>query len=126
MGTLADVLAAHQTIGVDTAPLIYLWEQHPVYGPLSAVLFERLSAPDVRGVTSVVSLIEVCVQPRRQNRMDLVATYRQALVDSRQIRMLFIDEEIALQAVELRAATTYGFRMRCRLRLRSRWEQQPL
>ena len=104
MGRLADDLAAHQTIGVDTAPFIYLWERHPEYEPLSAVLFDRLSTPGVQGVTSVVSLIEVCVQPRRLGRLDLVAAYRGALMDSEQLRTLHIDEEIALRAVDLRAA----------------------
>ena len=72
MGSLEQDLAAHQIIGLDTAPFIYLWERHPRYFPLSEALFRHLKRAEVQGITSIITLIEVCVLPQRQGRQDLV------------------------------------------------------
>jgi len=103
LGRLAEALTQHQRIGVDTAPFIYLWEEHPRYFALSEELFSYLKTPTVQGYTSIVTLIEVCVYPQRQGYTDLIATYEQALLYSQQIQLLPVDIEIARQAVQLRA-----------------------
>jgi predicted nucleic acid-binding protein len=103
LGKLERDLEAHTVIGVDTAPFIYLWERHPVYSGLSETLFQYLDSPKVYGVTSIITMIEACVYPQRQGRMDLVRTYERALLYSRQIRTLPIDEIIARRAITLRA-----------------------
>ena len=83
MGKLEQELAAHATIGVDTAPFIYLWERHPRYFALSETLFRHLRKPDVQGITSIITLIEACVLPQRQRRLDLVQVYERSLLHSR-------------------------------------------
>jgi predicted nucleic acid-binding protein len=101
---LADDLADHIVIGVDTAPFIYLWERHPRYFVLSEILFRHLQTPEVYGVTSVITLIEACVHPQRQGRTDLVQAYEHSLAHSQQVRMLPVDTVLARRAVALRAA----------------------
>jgi len=101
---LADDLVGHGVIAIDTAPFIYLWERHPRYFVLSEILFRCLQTPDVYGVTSVITLIEACVHPQRQGRMDLVQAYEQSLAHSQQVRMLPVDATLARRAVVLRAA----------------------
>lgn len=108
MGKLEQDLELHEIIGVDSAPFIYLWERHPRYLALSEILFRHLKRPQTQGITSVVTLIEACVLPQRQDRLDLVQAYEQALLNSEQIRMLPIDVETARQAVGLRAR--YGIK----------------
>ena len=105
MGQLAleQELARHTIIGLDTAPFIYLWEKHPRYFSFSAGLFRYLDSRQVEGVTSIITLIEACVYPQRQGRADLVRAYEQALLHSRQVRMLPIDVKLAQRAVILRA-----------------------
>ena len=103
MGKLEQELAAHATIGVDTAPFIYLWEQHPRYFALSETLFRHLKKPQVQGITSIITLIEACVLPQRQGRLDLVQAYERALLHSRQVRTLPVDAVLARRAVALRA-----------------------
>lgn len=103
MGTLIPTLQLHTHIAVDTAPFIYLWEQHPRYFALSEGLFWHLKTPKVHGFTSIITLIEVCVYPQRQGRMDLVATYENALFNSEQVQMLPVDVNIARRAMVLRA-----------------------
>lgn len=88
MGALEQDLATHNVIGVDTAPFIYLWERHPRYFASSETLSHHLRSPEVRGVTSVITLIEACVHPQRQGRLDLVQAYERSLVYSQQVRML--------------------------------------
>ena len=103
MGTLEQALSEHTTIGVDTMPFIYLWEQHPRYLPLSEALFRYLKEPDVQGITSLITLIEACVLPRRQGRQDLIHDYERALLHSRQVHTLAIDATLARRAITLRA-----------------------
>jgi predicted nucleic acid-binding protein len=109
LGELEQELRAHHIVGVDTAPFIYLWERHPRYFSLSETLFQHLKQPDTQGVTSVITLIEACVLPQRQDRMDLVQAYERALLYSQQMRTLPIDVEMARHAVRLRAR--YGIRV---------------
>ncbi len=103
MGTLEDDLFAHTVIGVDTVAFIYLWEQHPRYAALAQALFQYLKKHQVRGVTSVITLIESCVLPQRQGRLDLVRSYEHALLHSQQVRVLPVDSSLARRAVTIRA-----------------------
>jgi len=103
LGNTDEVLASHALIGVDTAPFIYLWERHPRYYQLSEALFRYLTLEGAEGVTSVITLIEACVYPRRQGRLDLVEAYERALLHSRQVRLIPVDAVLAHRATELRA-----------------------
>lgn len=103
MGKLGRDLAQHAIVAVDTAPFIYLWERHPRYFPLSEALFHYLGKPNVQGITTIITLIETCVYPQRQGRLDLVAEYQRSLLQSRQLRTLSIDASAARRAVVLRA-----------------------
>jgi predicted nucleic acid-binding protein len=103
LGQLEQELAAHKRIGIDTAPFIYLWERNPAYLALSQTLFNHLKQPQVQGFTSIITLIEVCVQPQRQGRLELVRIYQQALLHSKQITTVFVDVSIAQRAMALRA-----------------------
>ena len=72
-------------------------------------LFAYLKSPGVQGVTSIVTLIETCVQPQRDGRSDLVRIYEQTLLNSRQVQMVSIDIALARRAVQIRAQ--HGFRV---------------
>lgn len=61
---------AHRPVCIDTAPFIYLIERHPRYHPIIRPLFESLAAESLVGTTSVITLLEVLVQPLRQGRED--------------------------------------------------------
>ena len=108
MAGLTSELAGHTTIGIDTNPFIYLFEHHPRYFSLIEALFTYLKTPGVRGITSIVTLIETCVQPRREGRTDLVEIYERTLMNSQQVQMVNIDVTLARRAILLRAQ--YGFR----------------
>jgi predicted nucleic acid-binding protein len=106
---LGTVLTEHSTIGLDTNPFIYLFEYHPRYFSLVEELFDYLKSPGVQGITSVITLIETCVQPQREGQTDLVRIYEQTMLNSQQVQMVNIDMALARQAIRLRAQ--YGFRV---------------
>jgi predicted nucleic acid-binding protein len=54
-----------QTVGLDTAPLIYFIEQHPDYLEHVRAFFTAMDAGDLQVVTSSVTLTEVMVHPLR-------------------------------------------------------------
>jgi predicted nucleic acid-binding protein len=109
LGQLERTLARHQRLGIDTAPFIYLWERHPTYLTLAQVLFSYLKQPQAQGYTSIITLIEVCVQPQRRGRLDLVQAYQSALLHSEQVHTVPVDLPIADRAMALRAQ--YDIRM---------------
>lgn len=109
MAGLGAVLTEHLTIGLDTNPFIYLFEHHPRYYPLIEELFTYLKSPDVTGITSIITLIETCVQPQRDGRADLVRVYEQTLLNAQQVQMVSINVALAKRAIALRAQ--YGFRV---------------
>jgi len=109
LAKLSADLAKHTVIGLDTNPFIYLFERHPQYFPLAETLFDYLKTPNTQGVTSIITLIETCVQPQREGRTDLVKIYEQALSNSSQVQTLSIEPSLAKRAIALRAQ--YGFRV---------------
>jgi predicted nucleic acid-binding protein len=119
---LSNRLAQHTIIGLDTNAFIYLFERHPQFFPLAERLFDYLKTPGTQGITSIITLIETCIQPRREGRADLVRIYEQALFHSAQVQMLPIDAALAKQAVILRAQ--YGFRVPDALQLAAALESK--
>lgn len=106
MGTLIQALQAHTRVGIDTSIFIYLWERHPRYYTQAETVFRHLQPGVTQGITSLITLIEVCVYPQQQGRLDLVAEYERALLHSQQLQTLPVTLSIARQAMQLRAA--YG------------------
>ena len=91
------------TVGVDTAPLIYFIERHPVYSPKLRPFFEAAERHEFQLVTSVVTLIEVLILPLRTGRHELAREYRDILVRSASLKALPVTLEISEEAAQLRA-----------------------
>ena len=106
---LDDAMHGVIRLGFDTAPLIYLIEAHPTYRPIMRDVVLRISAGHLLGVTSVVSLGEVLVQPFARRDLRLQQRYRDLLLNSIGFRTLPVDAAMAERAAELRAR--YGMRL---------------
>jgi predicted nucleic acid-binding protein len=91
------------TVGLDTGPLIYYIEEHPTYLARVKPFFEAADRSEFRIVTSLVTLIEVLVQPLRTGRVDLAQEYRSILLGSPSLAAIPLDEGIAEEAARLRA-----------------------
>lgn len=100
MGWVRDLQG--KTVGLDTAPLIYFIEEHPVY--LNAVrhFFEAADNGEFKVVTSTVTLLEVLVHPFRKNDNELVEEYRDILLHSK-LTTTEITNQISEHAAQLRA-----------------------
>jgi predicted nucleic acid-binding protein len=106
---LDDALHGVTLLGLDTAPLIYLVEDHPQYADLVDEVARRISDGRVVGITSVVTLGEVMVQPFARGDVRLQQRYRDLLLYSLGFRTLPVDAVMAERAAELRAR--YGMRL---------------
>jgi predicted nucleic acid-binding protein len=91
------------TVGLDTGPLIYYIEEHPVFLAKVRPFFEAAEQNEFRIVTSFVTLIEVLVHPLREGRPELAEEYRNILLQSPALTAVPLDEAIAEEAAGLRA-----------------------
>jgi predicted nucleic acid-binding protein len=98
-----DALRGVSRLAFDTAPLVYLIERHPVFGPVVREIVRRVDSGEVHGVTSVITLIEVLALPLKLGQADLAAAYRRFLSRSRNLSLLVIDSVVAERAALLRA-----------------------
>jgi predicted nucleic acid-binding protein len=95
-------------VAFDTAPLIYLIEEHPIWLPIIQPFFEAISQGHLQGITSTVTLTEVLVHPLRRKDTVLAEHYRRVLLNARNVSMLPVSSTVAEQAALLRAK--YGLR----------------
>jgi len=83
--------------------LIYFIEEHPQYIHLLRPFFEALDRSEFTAVTSVVTLLEVLVQPLRRKDEGLAAQYRGILLEAEGLRTVMLSAELAEEAAWLRA-----------------------
>jgi hypothetical protein len=83
------------TVGLDTGPLIYYIEEHPIFLAKIKPFFAAAERNEFRIVTSFVTLIEVLVHPLREGRPDLAEEYRNILLQSAALTAIPLDEGIA-------------------------------
>ena len=89
-------------IFIDTAPFIYLIENHPQFAnKLKKAITEAIVNGDSI-VTSVVTYMEFGVKPERDNRQDLIRKFDE-LINKLNIEVLVIDKETSRRAYQLRA-----------------------
>ncbi len=63
--------AERERIGLDTNVFIYFLEYHPRYGAWCASLFNRIERGQNPAVTSTITLLELLVQPYRDQKEEL-------------------------------------------------------
>lgn len=86
----------------DTAPFIYLIENHPEFASKVKTLITDAIINGDQLVTSVVTISEFGVKPTRDNRIDLIEKFEQ-LLSRLNVEILVIDQSAAKKAYELRA-----------------------
>ena len=92
-----------QVVGLDTAPIIYFAEEHPIYLGTVRPFFEAIDRGEFQAVTSVVTLVKVLVHPLRQNNTELASKYRDILLNSNGFACIPLTPEIAEEAAQLRS-----------------------
>jgi predicted nucleic acid-binding protein len=94
---------SNQTIFIDTAPLIYYIEENPRYLKFLQPFFAAYEEYGYLFVSTVITLLEVLVLPLRHKENELAQRYEAILTNSKSIKLVAIDEEIAKISARLRA-----------------------
>ena len=93
-------IPAGSTLVVDTAPIIYLLEDHPAFAPKFVGLFEAEAAGDIRIAISSLTIAEVLTGPHKHGEEVLARRYEKAL---QQFEVVPVDASIAASASRMRA-----------------------
>lgn len=100
---LRDALRGIVLLGIDSAPLIYVVEQHPVYLDRMIFILRYLTSGAIAGMSSVLTITEVLSQPLRTENLDLVQEYEDILHNSVGFEVVPLTAKIARKAADLRA-----------------------
>ena len=92
-----------ERIGLDTNLFIYFLEAHPRYGAWCASLFDRIERGHNPAVTSTVTLLELLVQPYRDQKEELAQKIFALTSTYPKIEWVPVSMGLADRAAELRA-----------------------
>lgn len=101
--SLLDRIPRGAVVTLDTAPIIYYLQDHRVFAPVFAPLFEAADRGELGIVISAVTLTEVLTGPLQSKDEVLAARYRETLTHSLGWELRPVDEEVAATAARLRA-----------------------
>ena len=102
MGSLT--VPAAGLVYLDTNPIIYSVEKHPVYWPLLQPLWQAAKGKTIEIVSSDLVLMETLIGALKAGDAALVLAYEQ-LFQQAQTRLLPITHPILREAAQLRATT---------------------
>ncbi len=92
-----------KVVGLDTMVFIYHFEENQAYSPLTFSIFESLEKGNFNGITSILTLLEILVKPKRENNSILTEKYKILLETFPNLQVKEINENIADIASSLRA-----------------------
>jgi len=101
---LTEALRRHTCVGIDTAIFIYHIEGSLRYAGLAREALDSLAGGAYNGVTSVLTLMEIAVQPLRLGRPIAANQYELLLSSIPNLDIVDINRDTARRAAELRAA----------------------
>jgi predicted nucleic acid-binding protein len=101
-----SVLPDGATVLVDTAPWIYLLQEHPEFAPRFEGLFAAAEEGRVELALSTITLAEVLTGPYKAGEIALAKRYEKAL---NTYQVMPFSAAVAIQAAQLRAQ--YGLKL---------------
>lgn len=102
-GIVAQRLAGHSTIGLDTSVFVYHLEAHPRYLPLTQELLASIEAGQPMAITSTVTIMELTVRPWQVGRPAVAREYEALLAHFPHLALADVTRDVARQAAQLRA-----------------------
>jgi predicted nucleic acid-binding protein len=100
---LTDQLIGHVVVGLDTALFIYHLQGTREFVAASRAVLRAIHSGAIRGVTSVVTVMEVTVLPLRLQQTDAAMQYESAVLEFPNLYVADITLDIARKAAALRA-----------------------
>jgi len=92
-----------KVVGLDTMVFIYHFEENQPYSPLTFSIFESLEKGNFNGITSILTLLEILVKPKKENNLLLTERYKLLFETFPNLQVKEINENIADIASSLRA-----------------------
>lgn len=90
-------------IGIDTMVFIYHFEENQVYSPLTFAIFESLEKGITKGITSILTLLEILVKSKKENNLLLTERYKLLFETFPNLQVSPLNEGITDTASSLRA-----------------------
>ncbi|HZK41012.1 MAG TPA: PIN domain-containing protein [Atribacterota bacterium] len=90
-------------IGLDTMVFIYHFEKNKIYSPLTFSIFENLEKGNFNAITSILTLLEILVKPKRENNLILTERYKILFETFPNLQVKTLNENIADVTSSLRA-----------------------
>ena len=106
--SVENFLKKHYKIALDTSVFIYFVESHPDYFPLCSRVFEAVEHYRNKASTSVLSLLEVLVQPYRMNNEELALKFYALM--STYPHLTWVDMSLNIADLAARLRAKYRFR----------------
>lgn len=82
---------------------IYHFEENQLYSPLTLSIFESLEKGNFNAITSILTLLEILVKPKKENNLLLTERYKLLFETFPNLQVKEINENIADIASSLRA-----------------------
>lgn len=98
-----SVLSGTRRVFLDSAPIIYFVERHPVYGPILEPVFNQFVAGDLVPVTSPITLAECLALPMRLGRAELVEAFLEVIGGGHASVFVPIRKDTARMAADIRS-----------------------
>lgn len=103
MVDLASALRRHMVIGLDTSIFIYYIDDYPEFSDVAEHVLSHVVSGMSQGVTSVLTLMEVSVQPIRRGAESTAREYVEIIRELRGLTIGAIGDTTATVAADLRA-----------------------
>ena len=103
MPDLLSDLRRHHRVGFDTSIFIYHFEGATPLAGLASTALQALVSGHIEGITSVLTLMELCTRPLKLGRPDLANTYEVTIHNWPNLVTVGIDRILARGGAELRA-----------------------
>ena len=100
---MIEALQRHDKIGLDTSIFIYYLEDVDPYADLAEPVFDAIADGSFDGVTSMLTLMELTVQPLQAGQPDIADEYETRLLIYPNLSIQELTRQAMRRAAELRA-----------------------
>lgn len=100
---VADTLRGVRRLFLDTAPVAYFLERHPLYQSVVTPVFRAIDQGTPVGITSPISLAECLVLPYRLGNAAVAQVFLAFFLTGRNVSLASIDANVGQAAADLRA-----------------------
>lgn len=96
--TIAELIARHEVVGLDSNVPIYLFDGTPPLADLAQAVLEAVERGDIAGVLATIGLTEVLSRPAALGDGALSERYARELRSIPNLRVVDLDAETAIDA----------------------------